>query len=111
MTTTQQDTATATRTPGVHVITLAGDIAIEAHVHIGNGGYAMPGAQSIGAWGMAFNDDADVIAETDTHQYVDYCESEILYHELHRLFAGQYGIESETIGYAVDETGLSCDCE
>lgn len=102
------------RIMATHVFTIPGRITVEAHVTIGgagSGGYAMPGAQSVGAYGIAFDDDANTVGDTSEHRYIDYCPSGIAYHELHRLIAGRWGIESEGIAAAVDALMPPCECE
>lgn len=94
-----------------HVFTVTGRATIEAHITIEPGGYGMPGAQRTVGYGIAFNDDADTVADTDSTGYIDYCRPEIAYHELHRLIAGRWGIESETIAAAVDEVMGECTCD
>ena len=87
-------------------LALAGRATIDAHVTLA------PGPHKIDAYGIAFNDDADVVAETGSTGYIDYCRACILYHELHRLIAGRWGIESQTIADAVEtEFPYGCTCD
>lgn len=85
--------------------TLTGRITIDASIDIHRG------IETASAWGLAFDQDADVIADTDSTRYSGYCDAEIAYHELHRLFAGRWGIESEDIAAAVDAQLPICECD
>lgn len=93
-----------------HTFTLTGSETVHAFITIGTGGHVMPGMQSTGAYGIAFNDAAETIAETGEHRYVDYCQAEIAGLELQRLIADRWGIDSDAIDAAVSEQ-LECDCE
>jgi hypothetical protein len=86
-------------------VTLTGRETIDACVNIDHD------INTSVAYGLAFNDDGDVVAETDSTRYSGFCEAEIVYHELHRLIAWRWGIESGDIADALDMRGIMCDCE
>jgi len=84
---------------------IAGRMTIDATIDVHRG------IETASAWGLAFDQDADVIAETESTRYSGFCDAEIVYSELHRLFAGRWGIESEDIASAVDSVLPLCECE
>jgi hypothetical protein len=89
-----------------HQFTLEGRLRLDARI------YVTPGPHKIDAYGLAFDDGANIRAETNSTGYIGYCRACIAYHELHRLIAGRWGIESETIADAVEGRfphGCTCD--
>ena len=84
---------------------------IDARITLDRPEYAMPGAQGIPAYGIAFNSEAETIAETDSTRYIDYCTWEIVYYEAHRLLNGRWGVEAEDIAAAVEDILPICDCD
>lgn len=88
-----------------YTFNLSGRIAVEAWISITRG------TETATAFGLAFDSDADVLAETDSTRYSGYCDSEIAYHEVHRLLASRWGIESEDIAAAVDAQLPVCECD
>ena len=73
--------------------------------------YVDYGINTAAAYGVAFDDNANVRAETDSSRYSGYCAAEIVYHETHRLIAGRWGVESGDIAAAVDSILPICECE
>lgn len=69
------------------------------------------GSEASSAYGIAFNADAETIADTRTTRYSGYCDAEIFYAELHRLIAQRWGLESADIAAAIEAQGFSCECD
>lgn len=55
-----------------------------------------PSLQGLRAHSLLFNDDADIVAETDSTQYIDYCHTEVCAREIFKL------LESAGIDYAAN---------
>ena len=47
--------------------------------------YIEPALQGSRAYSLLFDDDAEIVAETDSVQYVDYCRTEICAGEINKL--------------------------
>lgn len=88
-----------------YTFTLAGRITIDATIEISHG------TETVSAWGLAFDGNADVIGETDSARYSGFCDSEVAYDELHRLINGRWGVESEDIAAAIDARMPACQCD
>ncbi|MEV5068896.1 hypothetical protein MRBLMI12_000452 [Microbacterium sp. LMI12-1-1.1] len=88
-----------------HTFTLTGRETIEARITID------PGIHTTSAYGLAFNADADTVGDTDSTRYSGYCPTCVAYHEIHRVIAGRWGIESEDIATAVDANMPPCHCD
>lgn len=78
---------------------------LDAQVQIGNG-YETSGAATI-----VFDDDANIVAETEFTRYSGYCTAEIVYLELDKTLTTRRGIESHDVANAVLVLGLECTCD
>lgn len=47
--------------------------------------YIEPSMQGNRAYSLLFNDDAEIVSETDSVQYIDYCRTEICAREIDRM--------------------------
>lgn len=77
---------------------------IEPHVVI------EPSLQGSRAYGLAFNDGADVIAETDSRQFIDYCHACIAHSIIHELLDSLSTAHAGLYDY-LDAAGLPCQCD
>lgn len=85
---------------------------LEAHVNIEHG------FQATSAWGIAFDEDADIVVETETRRFLGFCDYEIAYEVAGDMLAGRRahpaatrGIEWADISAAIEALGHACDCE
>ena len=78
-----------------YALNLTGRIPVELSIDV------HWGIETASAWALAFNDDADVVGETESTRYSGFCDSEIMYAEAHRVIAGRWGIESQDIATAI----------
>ena len=63
------------------------------------------------AYGIAFDEDANIIADFDSRTYGGYCTAEILERIAYMMFNKHRAIEYEQIVSAVESAGHECTCE
>ena len=63
------------------------------------------------AYGIAFDEDANIIADFDSRTYGGYCHAEILAVMAHAMFNRHRPVEFEAVTYAVAVAGHECQCE
>lgn len=70
-------------------------------------------ADRSGPWGVnassiAFNSDADIVAETTTTTYCGYCAAEIIHQEIAAMIPN---VSDERIAHLLESRGLECECD
>jgi hypothetical protein len=69
------------------------------------------GVNTVSAYGLTFDESADVVTETESRRFSGYCDSEIVYSIACDMLHTRRGIEAEDISDAVEALGLTCECE
>lgn len=82
-----------------HVIALHG---LEARVTLSHG------VQSVTAHGICFNENGDIVTETDSKQFIGYCDAEILYAVADGMLTTRRRIESSEVW---DALPIQCECD
>lgn len=67
---------------------------------------AEPTTQGFRAYGLAFNDDADLVAETGSRHYIGYCTADVLASIMGDLTNGD-----DIMRDALAAHGLTCCCD
>ena len=68
--------------------------------------------QGYRAYGIAFNDDADIVEETESRQYIGYCTADVLVSIAGDLTNGDDDTRDATdIWDAINSAGLFCHCD
>lgn len=86
-----------------HIVAVKG---LEARVFILKGT-----PQGYPAYGIAFDEDANTVDETDTTMYGGYCHAEIVGLVAGDMLATRRGIEYADIWEALESIGLTCECD
>jgi len=63
------------------------------------------------AYGIAFDEDANIIADFDSRTYGGYCTAEILEVMAYAMFNRHCPVEYEAVTCAVASAGYVCTCE
>ncbi len=86
-------------TDTTHVIALHG---LEARVTLSHG------VHSVTAHGICFDENGDIVTETDGRQFMDYCDAEIVYLIADEMMTTRRQIESSDVW---DALPIQCECE
>lgn len=73
--------------------------------------FVEPSSQGLRAYSILFDDNADVINETESIQYIGYCLSCVAYRVACDLFDYRKQVEPFAIADSLEADGLSCHCD
>jgi uncharacterized protein YuzB (UPF0349 family) len=71
-----------------------------------------PSMQGMRGYGIAFDDDADIVAETESRQYIGYCIADVLASIAGDLTNGDDNMrDASDIFEAIGAAGIECHCD